>query len=134
MATAAFNLTQTARANMPTAMEIAIQIAVGILIGLSADRSLLAALKLILPLGLLWAAGLILFGFLMAVLSVRLGWLDPMTALFGFTPGGISAMSLIADEEGGKAVIVATMHFIRVMAIMLIAPLIAKFWLSRGLP
>ncbi|WP_457637065.1 AbrB family transcriptional regulator [Oceanithermus sp.] len=134
LATAVYNFSQPVRATMPVSAEVAIQIAVGILIGLSADRSLLPLLKSVLPLALLGATGFVLFGFLMAALSVRMGWLDPVTALFGFTPGGISVMSLVADEEGGKAAIVATMHFVRVVTIMLAAPTIVRIWAQRGAP
>jgi len=134
LATAVYNFTQPFKASMPVSAEVAIQIAVGILIGLSADRSLLPMLKSVLPLALLGATGFVLFGFLMAYFSVRMGWLDPVTALFGFTPGGISVMSLVADEEGGKAAIVATMHFVRVVTIMLAAPTIARIWAHHGPP
>ncbi len=113
---------------MPQYAEVAIQIAVGVLIGLSADRSLLPLLKTVLPLALLGAAGLVLFGSLLALLSVRMGWLDGVTALLGFTPGGISVMSLLAEEEGGKAAVVATIHFVRVFTIMIVAPLLLRLW------
>ena len=97
----------------------------------SADRSLLPILKSVLPLALMGALGLVVFGFAMAALAVRMGWLDPVTALFGFTPGGISVMSLLADEEGGKAAAVATMHFVRVVTILLAVPPLVRYWLSH---
>jgi len=75
------------------------------------------------------ALGFLAFGFSLAALAVRMGWLDAATALFGFTPGGISVMSLVAAEEGGQAAVVATMHFVRVVTILLAAPLIVRLWL-----
>ena len=134
LATAAYNLTQPAQVTMPAFLEVGIQIAVGVLIGLSADRTLLPLLKTVLPLALLGAAGFILFGFVMAALVVRFGWLDRVTALFGFTPGGISVMSLAADAEGGRAAVVATLHFVRVVTIMILAPAIARLWGRHGFP
>ncbi len=129
LATALYAFTQSARVALPGGVEVAVQIAVGILIGLTADRSLLPLLRSVLPLALLGALGFLFFGFVMAALAVRLGWLDAATALFGFTPGGISVMSLVADQEGGNAAVVATMHFVRVVTILLLAPLIVRLWL-----
>ena len=131
LATAVYNFVQPVRAVMPPAAEVAIQVSVGILIGLSADRSLLPILKSVLPLALMGALGLVIFGFAMAALAVHMGWLDPVTALFGFTPGGISVMSLLADEEGGKAAAVATMHFVRVVTILLAVPPLVRYWLTH---
>ncbi len=131
LATAVYNFAQPVRAVMPPAAEVAIQVSVGILIGLSADRSLLPILKSVLPLALMGALGLVIFGFAMAALAVHMGWLDPVTALFGFTPGGISVMSLLADEEGGKAAAVATMHFVRVVTILLAVPPLVRYWLTH---
>ncbi len=133
LAAAIFNFTHSERAVMPAGLEVSIQIAVGVMIGLSADRSLLPVLRTVLPLALLGALGLLLFGFALAALAVQLGWMDAATALFGFTPGGISVMSLVAAEEGGQPAVVATMHFVRVMTILLAAPLLVRLWLHlRG--
>ena len=133
LATAVYNLMQPARAAMPGWLEVLIQISVGVMIGLSADRSLLPLLRTVLPLALLGAIGFLLFGFSMAALAVKMGWLDAATALFGFTPGGISVMSLVAAEEGGRPAVVATMHFVRVVTILLAAPLVVRLWLHiRG--
>ena len=126
LATALFNFTQPVRTTLPVGLEIPIQVAVGVMIGLSADRALLPMLRNVLPLALLWAVGFLLFGFGMAALAVCMGWLDAATALFGFTPGGISVMSLVAAEEGGQFAVVATMHFVRVGTILLAAPLIVR--------
>ncbi|WP_456447178.1 AbrB family transcriptional regulator [Oceanithermus sp.] len=129
LATALFNFTQPVRAVMPVGLEVVVQIAVGVMIGLSADRALLPMLRTVLPLALMGALGFLAFGFSLAALAVRMGWLDAATALFGFTPGGISVMSLVAAEEGGQAAVVATMHFVRVVTILLAAPLIVRLWL-----
>ena len=61
---------------------------------------------------------------------VRLGWLDAVSALFGFVPGGISVMSVVAEREGGKGAVVAAMHFVRVVTILLVAPWLARFLIA----
>ena len=130
LATALFAFTRSERMAFPGWLEVVLQIGVGIMIGLSADRSMLPLLKTVLPLALLGALGFLLFGFTLAAISVHFGWLDAATAMFGFTPGGISVMSVVAAEEGGRPAVVATMHFVRVVTLLLGAPLVVRWWLG----
>ena len=85
----------------------------------------------VLPVPLLGVATFLLVGALLSFLVVRPGWLDAVSALFGFLPGGISVMSVVAEGEGGKGAVVAAMHFVRVVTILLVAP---WFALNRAGP
>ncbi|MGF1665505.1 MAG: AbrB family transcriptional regulator [Acidimicrobiia bacterium] len=73
--------------------------------------------------GLLVAAGLL------AVVLHRAG-LDPVTAFLASSPGGISQMAALSTELGGNAVVVSVVHLIRVLAVVLTAPIVARLLAS----
>ena len=118
------------RAEFPAWAEVSIQLLVGAMIGFSAQRELLPVVVRVLPLALLGVVSFFLVGALLSFLAVQNGWLDPVSALFGFAPGGISVMSVVAESEGGKGAVVAAMHFVRVVAVLLLAPWLARVWLG----
>ncbi len=49
-----------------------------------------------------------------AFLASRLDLVDFGTALFGFSPGGMSGMAILAQAEGQKTSIVAFFHLVRI--------------------
>ncbi|HFB39313.1 MAG TPA: hypothetical protein ENJ76_02725 [Oceanithermus sp.] len=133
---ALYNFSGAPRAELPGWAGVSIQLLVGAMIGFSARRELLPVLLRVLPVALLGVATFLLVGALLSFLVVRLGWLDAVSALFGFVPGGISVMSVVAEGEGGKGAVVAAMHFVRVVTILLVAPWLARYLiaLSRAGP
>lgn len=56
---------------------------------------------------------------------VRFGF-DPVTAFLSASPGGISQMAALSSELGANGVLVATVHLARVVAVILISPLVAR--------
>jgi len=60
------------------------------------------------------------------VIASRLGYLNFSSALFSFSPGGFTGMSIMAGENGANAAIVALIHFIRVVLLFIIVPLMVK--------
>ncbi len=133
---ALYNFSGAPRAALPGWAGVAIQLLVGAMIGFSVQRELLPVLLKVLPVALFGVVSFLVLGGALSYLVVRLGWLDPVSALFGFVPGGISVMSVVAESEGGRGAVVAAMHFVRVVTILLAAPWLAHLLLafSRGGP
>lgn len=90
-------------------------------------------LKIIVPI-ILSTLMLVVAGLVMSLLLARVGVLDAPTAYLGTSPGAMSALiTLAADSEANPAV-VAAFHFVRVVFILVTAPLIfylMKLWLPE---
>jgi uncharacterized membrane protein AbrB (regulator of aidB expression) len=69
----------------------------------------------------------------LAVIANRLGWVDFSTALFGFSPGGMSGMSLLAQAEGYNTATVSFIHTVRIFTLFLVVPLIGRILWLRSL-
>jgi membrane AbrB-like protein len=57
---------------------------------------------------------------------------DTVTAVLGFTPGGIEAMIATAMQLGGDTGLVLAMQLTRMLGILLIAPWLIAFLVKRG--
>ena len=121
-----YSFLRSSSVNVPDWFSITAQIAVGIVIGFSVNRSLLDGGLTLLLLALAGAVIYLLVGFGLAVISAQLGWLEFDTALFGFSPGGFTNMSIIAEAEGANAVKVSVIHFTRVFLLFIIVPLLVR--------
>lgn len=120
---------------MPDQAATAIQIMLGISLGMTFDRSSLALLSRALPLAIMSTLILLGCALLMAWLAQRTGTIDFSTALFGFSPGGMSGMSLLAQAEGLQADIVALLHTVRIFTLFLLVPILGRLFhglLGRG--
>jgi uncharacterized membrane protein AbrB (regulator of aidB expression) len=61
----------------------------------------------------------------------RLLGIDPVVALLGAAPGGISGMSLVGAEFGVGAA-VAALHAVRLITVLLVLPLMVRLVLGHG--
>jgi membrane AbrB-like protein len=77
-------------------------------------------LHLLVPMLLAVAALLVLDVALAAVLTRRYG-LDPVTALLACAPGGVSEMTILADDTNARTGIVVAVHVVRVVTVVLVA-------------
>ena len=111
---------------MPEQAATVVQIMLGISLGMTFDRSSLLLLTRALPLALLSTLVLLGCSLLMAWLAQRSGAIDFATALFGFSPGGMSGMSLLAQSEGLQTDIVALLHTVRIFTLFLLVPLLSR--------
>ncbi|MGW8313164.1 MAG: AbrB family transcriptional regulator [Desulfuromonadales bacterium] len=114
---------------LPANATLAIQIVLGISLGMGFDRSLLAVAGKALPLAILSTCVLLLAAIGMAFIAHRLGLVDFATALFGFSPGGMSGMSILAQSEGHKTPIVALFHLVRIFTLFVIVPYLGRYFL-----
>lgn len=120
---------------IPAQVSTAVQIMLGITLGMTFDRSSLALLSRILPFAVLSTLALLGCALFMAWLAQRSGTIDYATALFGFSPGGMSGMSLLAQAEGLQMDIVALLHTVRIFTLFLLVPLLSRLvtgWLRTG--
>ena len=121
-------LFQTA-VTLPASAGTAIQIVLGISLGLTFDRSFLQVAAKILPLAVVSTLVLLLVAVLMAYIAHRFGLVDFATALFGFSPGGMSGMSVLAQSEGHQTPVVAFLHVVRVFTLFIVVPYLGRLYL-----
>lgn len=67
----------------------------------------------------------LLLSVLVGVISVRYGGLPGSTAAWGTSPGGASTMVVMAESYGADVRVVATMQYIRVICVVLMAALVS---------
>lgn len=118
------------RANLPGGLELAIQVAAGITVGLSVNRETLSLARSAFPWALAAAMAFVLLAIGMAYVVQRFSGMGLSTALYGLAPGGITGMIVLAQAEGAKPAIVGLFHLVRVLLTFLLMPLLAR-WLAR---
>ena len=127
-----YNLAATnIRYNMPVSLELVAQIAVGVVVGSTFHRELLQSGLSILAWGVVGATTYLLVGLILAWLASRLGYLTFDTALFGFSPGGVTGMSILSGAEGADPAKVSLIHFTRVVMLFIVVPLLVRLLATR---
>jgi uncharacterized membrane protein AbrB (regulator of aidB expression) len=74
---------------------------------------------------------LVITGLVVGLVCSRLMGIDPVVALLGAAPGGISGMSLVGAEFGVGAA-VATLHAVRLITVLVILPLVVRWVLPTA--
>lgn len=71
------------------------------------------------------------------VVAAALGWLltrwrilPGTTAVWGFSPGAASSMTLISEAYGADVRLVAFMQYLRVVCVVVVASLVARIWVG----
>ncbi len=116
---------------LPDSVSTTIQTLLGISLGVTFDRSFLGLCVQILPVAIFSTIVLLAVSVGMALLAQRLGIIDFSTALFGFSPGGMSGMSLLAQSEGYRTSVVAFFHTVRIFTLFLVVPLLGRLAIFR---
>lgn len=111
---------------LPPSVRTGIQIILGITLGVSVDRSLLTLGVKIMPMAILSTIILLTVAVCMAFLANKLGLVDFGTALFGFSPGGMTGMAILAQSENHNGSFVAFFHLVRIFTLFIVIPLIVK--------
>ena len=113
---------------LPPRVGLAIQIVLGISLGMTFNSSFFAIAAKAFPLAVLSTLSLLAVAVLMAWLANKLGIVDFGTALFGFSPGGMSGMAVLAQTEGHNASLVAFLHMFRIFTLFLVVPILARIY------
>ena len=116
----------------PSGTRTALEIGIGVVIGTSLTRASLEQLQLLWKPALLITITLVMTGLVIGLWTSRLLGIDPVVALLGAAPGGISGMSLVGTESGVGAA-VAALHAVRLITVLLVLPLVVKLLVPLGL-
>lgn len=115
-----------ARVDFPDWVKTALQIVVGVFLGYSIDRDVVARIRLMLKpvaLATTWIlASALLIGYMLAALTR----MDLATAFLGTSPGGIAEMSAMAMASRANVALVATLQLFRIVVTTFAIPLLAK--------
>lgn len=118
--------------SVPTALQWLAYALIGTQVGLRFTRSSLASITRMLPVVLLLIVAMIA---LTALMGAALAWLTPvdgLTAYLATTPGGLFAVLAIAADSGSDVTYVTGVQIFRLLVILLLTPLLARRWGSRG--
>ena len=108
-------------AQWPSGSRTVLEIAIGTVIGTSLTSSALAELRELWRPAVLITVTLVMTGLVVGLWCSRLLGIDPVVALLGAAPGGISGMSLVGAEFGVGAA-VAALHAVRLITVLLVLP------------
>ena len=112
-------------ATWPSSTRTVLEIGIGTVIGTGLTRASLVQLQTLWKPALLITLTLVLTGIVVGLWSSRLLDIDPVVALLGAAPGGISGMSLVGAEFGVGAA-VAALHAVRLITVLLVIPLVVR--------
>ena len=116
---------QLETATWPTGTRTVLEIGIGTVIGTGLTRASLSQLQLLWKPAVLITLALVLTGIVVGLWTSRLLGIDPIVALLGAAPGGISGMSLVGAEFGVGAA-VAALHAVRLITVLLVLPLVVR--------
>jgi len=123
-------------AQWPTGTRTLLEIAIGTVIGTTLTSSTVQELRHLWRPALLITLTLVLTGVVVGLWCSRLLGIDPVVALLGAAPGGITAMSLVGANLGVGAA-VAALHALRLITVLLVLPLVVRLiapGTGHGLP
>lgn len=109
----------------PSGTRTALEIGIGTVIGTGLTRASLTQLQLLWRPAILITLTLVLTGVVIGLWCSRLLGIDPVVALLGAAPGGISGMSLVGAEFGVGAA-VAALHAVRLITVLLVLPMTVR--------
>ena len=102
-----------------------LEIGIGTVIGTGLTRASFEQLQTLWRPAVLITVALVATGLVVGLWSSRLLGIDPVVALLGAAPGGISGMSLVGAEFGVGAA-VAALHAVRLITVLLVLPLMVR--------
>ena len=122
-----------APAQWPPGTRTALEIGIGTVIGTGLTAPALGELRLLWRPAIVITLTLVVAGLLVGYGCSRLLGVDPVVALLGAAPGGISGMSLVGAEFGVGAA-VAALHAVRLITVLLVLPLAVRLVLGSESP
>ncbi|MEM6446031.1 MAG: AbrB family transcriptional regulator [Cyanobacteria bacterium J06642_2] len=111
---------------IPSQTRFVLQVGLGILLGATLDRETVVAMRELWRPALMCAAIAISTGVFSGLAISRLLGMEPLTALLGTAPGGLSDISLIALDMGAQGSTVLIMHLTRLISVIAIVPWIVR--------
>ena len=128
---AAVTLTWGDAAVLPVPLQVVTFAMVGMMVGVGVTRGRLRRLLPYAGAALASAAGLIVVGYLVAVLLEILG-IAPPAVVLATSPGALSVLAAVSVEHGEGAVEVALFHLVRIVSVILLIPVVLRLRPSHG--
>jgi membrane AbrB-like protein len=120
-------------AEWPSGSRTLLEIAIGTVIGTGLTATALNDLRQLWRPALVITLSLVLTGLIVGLGCSRMLGVDPVVALLGAAPGGISGMSLVGAEFGVGAA-VASLHAVRLITVLLVLPITVRLVLGHQTP
>ena len=117
----------------PHGTRTVLEIAIGTVIGSSLSVTVFSELRHLWWPALFITLALLASGLAVGVLSSKLLGINLVTALLGSAPGGLTGMSLVGEELGVGAAVVA-LHTVRLITVLTLLPVVVRFLMSQGHP
>jgi membrane AbrB-like protein len=118
-------------AQWPAGTRTILEIGIGTVIGTGLTSTALEELRQLWKPAIVITLGLVGAGLVVGIACSRLLGVDPVVALLGAAPGGISGMSLVGADFGVGAA-VASLHAVRLITVLLVLPLAVRLVLGDG--
>ncbi len=127
----ALSLTDLLHHRPPAEVMLFAQFFLGLGIGVKYAGITVAEIRRILTASLGYCAILAVLSVIFAEIVIQAGLAPPLEALIAFAPGGQAEMVLLAIVAGSDMAFIVTHHLVRVLVVILGAPIAAKL-LDRG--
>ena len=125
---------QLETAQWPLGSRTLLEIGIGTVIGTGLTSTALTELRQLWRPAVVITLSLVITGLVVGLLCSRMLGIDPVVALLGAAPGGISGMSLVGAEFGVGAA-VASLHAVRLITVLLVLPITVRLVLGgQGTP
>ncbi|HLY00425.1 MAG TPA: AbrB family transcriptional regulator [Roseiarcus sp.] len=121
-----------ARVKIPPLAFVIAQGFVGCLVARAITPAIVMTILSEWPMFLFLIAAVIAFATSLGFILARWKILPGTTAVWGSSPGGATAMVLMADAYGGDIRLVAVMQYLRVACVGLTASIVARAWTASG--
>ena len=128
VATMAIRFLGTKAREIPYIFSFLGQVFIGLIIGAGVTQELFNHLSKCWVPVVISMFGFIFIGLGFAFLIYKMGYLDFPTAYLGTSPGAMSAIVIVGVEYGANAAIVTLFHFLRVILVLITAPIVFFFW------
>ena len=116
-------------AQWPHGTRTLLEIGIGTVIGTGLTATAVSELRQLWRPALVITLSLVITGLVVGLACSRLLGIDPVVALLGAAPGGISGMSLVGAEFGVGAA-VASLHAVRLITVLLVLPITVRLVLG----
>ena len=118
--------------SVPTALENLGYALIGVRVGLRFTRASLRSIARLLPLATALIVAVIVACGLLGLLLAEVTGTDRLTAYLATTPGGLFAVLATAADSGSDVTYVLAVQVIRVFAMLLLAPLLGRWFRRLG--
>jgi len=106
----------------------AAQFFIGFIVGVKYAGISWRELRIDVSAGVVFTALSMVVSIAFAAVVIRLGWLPFTEAILAFSPGGQAEMAIVALAAGVDAAVVVAHHLVRIVFVILGAPLVARWF------